>query len=330
MAQQSNIPQHPSNSEHNHDLSPKQPVRHPDAGRSAINTRAIGQVVVLEVAGPLGEVVKDLDQAIQVALADGPRGVACDLSAAREEAEPGAVEWLAMAGRHVRHWPGIPVAVACSNPRIREALSNHPLGQHLIVAASVAPVLSAVLATPIPDVDCLRLTPHPTAPRASRDFVARTLQGWGLGPMVPAASLVASELVTNSTIHAGTDIELSVAWSLGLLRLTVADKSPDLPRQQFPKFVDVHGRGLSVVAALSRAFGVLPTADGGKLVWAVLNAARPKPPTIKEMHRIKPVLVKASGQDAPRTRRELSTHSRTSPTPRDGLSKNAAVASDQR
>jgi hypothetical protein len=148
--------------------------------------------------------------------------------------------------------------------------------------------------------------------------------------MVPAASLVASELVTNSTIHAGTAIELSVAWNLGLLRVTVRDKSPDLPRAQFPQCLDVHGRGLSVVAALSRGFGVLPTADGGKLVWAVLNAARPKPPTIKEMHRIKPVLVKASGHDCPQTPPELSTYARTSPTPRDGLSQNVAVTSEQR
>jgi hypothetical protein len=280
MEQQSNSPHHPSaNSEHNHDLSAKQPARHSAAGRKAIKTRAIGQVAVLELAGPLGDAVEDLDQAIQVALADGPRGVVCDLSTAPEDAQPGAVEWLATAGRHVRHWPGIPIAVACPNPRVREALSNHPLGRHLIVTASMAPLLSAVLATPIPDVDCLALTPHPTAPHASRDFVAAALLRWGLGPLVPAASLVASELVTNSTIHAETAIELSVAWNLGLLRLTVRDKSPDLPRQQFPQFADVHGRGLSVVTALSRAFGVLPTAEGGKLVWAVLDgpaaASRP-------------------------------------------------------
>jgi hypothetical protein len=272
MAQQSNSPHHPSaNSDHNHDLSPKQPARHPDAGRTSITTRAIGQVVVLEVAGPLGEVVEDLDQAIQVALADGPRGVVCDLSAVTGDAQPGAVEWLATAGRHVRHWPGIPVAVASPNPRVREALSNHPLGRHLIVTASVAPAFSSVMATPVPVSECLELAPHPTAPRASRDFVARALERWGLGPMVPAASLVTSELVTNSTIHAGTAIELTVAWNLGLLRLTVRDNSPDLPRLQHPQGLEVHGRGLSVVTALSRAFGVLPTTEGGKLVWAVLD-----------------------------------------------------------
>jgi anti-sigma regulatory factor (Ser/Thr protein kinase) len=84
---------------------------------------------------------------------------------------------------------------------------------------------------------------------------------------------VVSELVTNSTIHAGSDIVVSLAWIPGALRLTVRDGSPDLPRQLYSK-LDEHGRGLRVVAALSRSFGVLPTGEGGKVVWAVVNAAR--------------------------------------------------------
>jgi hypothetical protein len=135
-----------------------------------------------------------------------------------------------------------------------------------------------VLATPVPAVEWLRLAPHPTAPSASRAFVVRTLLDWGLGRLIPSVSLVASELVTNSTVHAGTDIDLSVAWNLGALRLTVRDNSPELPHQRYSKF-DLHGRGLAVVAGLSRAYGVLLTADGGKVVWAVLNAARTHPPT---------------------------------------------------
>ena len=31
-----------------------------------------------------------------------------------------------------------------------------------------------------------------------------------------------------------------------------------------------------MVAGLSRAFGVLPSVDGGKVVWAVLDAPRPR------------------------------------------------------
>jgi anti-sigma regulatory factor (Ser/Thr protein kinase) len=241
-------------------------------------------VVVLEVAGPLRDVVEDLDRAIQLALADGPRGVVCDLSLVFEGAEPGAVEVLATAGRHVRDWPTIPVAVACPDPQVRAALRAHPLGGHLIVTASTLPAVSAVLVTPHPAVEWLRLAPHPTAPRASRDFVERTLLDWGLGPLIPSASLVVSELVTNATINAGTDITVSVSSNLGALRLTVRDHSPDLPHERSYQ-QNVHGRGLFVVAGLSRAVGVLPTADGGKVVWAVLNAAPPRQGREVQNHR---------------------------------------------
>jgi hypothetical protein len=211
-------------------------------------------------------------------LAEGPRGVVCDLTAVSEGAEPSALGILASAGRHVISWPGVPVAVACPDPHVLEALRADPLGRRLIVKASMPAAVSAVLATPVADVRWLRLTPHPTTPRAARNFVTRTLLEWGLDPLVPAACLVVSELVTNSIVHAGTDIDVSVAWHLGALRLTVRDDSPDLPRPRVAH-LDEHGRGLTVVAAVSRAFGALPTGNGGKVVWAVLNAARPRPTT---------------------------------------------------
>jgi hypothetical protein len=96
-----------------------------------------------------------------------------------------------------------------------------------------------------------------------------------LGRVIPFASLVISELVASSSINAGTDIDLSVVWDLGALRLTVRDHGPALPGQR-PSLLYLHGRRLTVVAGLSRAFGVLPTADGGKVVWAVLDAPRPR------------------------------------------------------
>jgi len=242
---------------------------------SLVREQIMRDVVVLEVVGRLSDVVEDLDLAIQLALAEGPRGVVCDLSAVPEGAEPDALALLATAGRHVRDWAAIPVAFACQDPQVRGALSSHLLGGHLIVTATMASAVSAVLATPIPAVHWLRLAPHPTAPRASRDFVTRALLDWRLGRVIPAASLVVSELVTNSTMYAGTDIALSVSWHLGALRLAVRDNSSRLPRQVY-SVLDLHGRGLTIVAGLSRAFGVLPTSDGGKVVWAVLDAPRPR------------------------------------------------------
>ncbi|HYO19029.1 MAG TPA: ATP-binding protein [Dermatophilaceae bacterium] len=228
-------------------------------------------MVVLGVAGRLSDVVEDLDRAMQLALADDPRGVVCDLSAVQGGAEQVAAEVLATAGRHVRDWPGIPVGVACPDPQVREALRADPLGRYLIVTESLLSAISAVLATPAPTVARLRLAPHPTAPRASRNFVTRTLLDWQLNRVVPFASLVVSELVASSSVNAGTEIDLSVAWNLGALRLTVRDRGPALPGQ-LPSGSDLHGRGLTVVAGLTRAFGMMPTANGGKVVWAVLDA----------------------------------------------------------
>lgn len=256
-------------------IAPKVTGRAPTAARPLVRAHVVGGVVVLEVAGRLSDVVEGLDLAIQLALADGPHGVVCDLSAVLEGAEPKAVALLAAAGRHVRDWAAIPVAVVCQDPQVRRALSAHPLGRHLIVTAAAPSALSAVLATPTHAVEWLRLAPHPTAPRASRDFVTRTLLDWRLGGVVPSASLAVSELVTNSATYAGTDIVLSVAWNLGALRLAVRDNSSRLPRQSHSA-LDLHGRGLTIVAGLSRAFGVLPTTDGGKVVWAVLDALQPR------------------------------------------------------
>src|SRR5664279_408212 len=255
---------------------PAQSAGRPPKGRQVrARTHAIRQITVLEVAGKLSDVAEDLDQGIQLALADGPRGVVCDLSAVLDGADPAAVDVLATAGRHVRDWPGIPVALACPDPMVREALRTHPLGVQLIATESMFSALSAVLSTPTLAVQWLRLAPHPTAPRAAREFVTRTLLDWRLRRVIPFASLVVSELVASSSVNAGTDIHLSVAWDRGALRLTVRDHGPALPDQQ-PSPVQCKGRGLTVVAGLSRTFGVLPTADGGKVVWAVLVAPRPR------------------------------------------------------
>ena len=273
---------------------PAKSATHPrTAPRARVRTRAMGQVAVLEVVGRLDDVVQELDLAIQLALSKSPRGVVCDLSSVLEGAGPGAVEVLATAGRHVRDWPGIPVAVACSNPWVREALRVQPLGGQLITAESLSCAMSSVLATPHLIVQGLHLAAHPTAPRAARNFVTRTLLDWRLTRIIPFASLLVSELVASSSVHAGTDIDLSVVWDRGALRLSVGDRGPALPGQ--PSVPKLHGRGLTVIAGLSRAFGVLPAPGGGNVVWAVLDAPRPRPSAGKQMGNVGPGQMKSPG-----------------------------------
>jgi hypothetical protein len=127
----------------------------------------------------------------------------------------------------------------------------------------------------VPSMQSLRLAPHPTAPRASRDFVGRTLLDWRLSEHIATACLVVSELVTNAMIHAGSDIEVTICEERRAIRIAVRDLGPDLPVER-PTTTGEHGRGLAIVAGLSSAWGVLPSAEGGKVVWAVL-AGSPAP-----------------------------------------------------
>jgi len=239
--------------------------------RTGVRRHLLSQIVVLQASGQLRDVVEELTHAVEIALADGPRGVVCDLSAVVEGAEPSAVEALAAVGSHVRDWPGVPVAVACPDLRVRQALAAQPLGEHLIVTSALFSAVSAMLAPPALAVEWLHLAPHPTAMCASRDFVTRTLLDWQLGRTIRFARLVISELVMSSTMNAGTDMDLSVSWDLGALRLTVRDYSPSPPRQR-DAAPGIQRRGLAIISGLSRAFGVLPTADGGTVAWAVLDA----------------------------------------------------------
>jgi hypothetical protein len=163
--------------------------------------------------------------------------------------------------------------VASPDLRIRDALRAHPLGHHLIVTSSLLSAMTAVMATRVLTVERLRLAPDQAAPRVAREFLNSTLLRWRLGSIIPSASMVLSELVSNAAMDASKDIDVSITWDHGSLRLTVRDDGPELPRQPY-SHLDSHGRRLSVVALLSRAFGALPTAGGGKVVWAVVDASQ--------------------------------------------------------
>jgi hypothetical protein len=257
----------------------------PGMGELRTLARPTGQVVALELAGLVSALVVEMDRAIQLALAEGPRGVVCDVAGGLDGAEPGAVEMLATAGRHVRDWPGIPVAVACLDPRVREMLNTHPLGRHLIVTGSRSTAITAVFSTPDLVVERLRLDACPTSPRAARSFITRVLKDWQLERVIPSASVVASRLVAGSSLNAGTPIDLSVAWNADTLRLTVADHGPAMASQRPPHPV-LQGQMLKVaVGALSRTYGVLPKADGGKVVWAVFDARQERRSTSSRMRK---------------------------------------------
>lgn len=109
------------------------------------------------------------------------------------------------------------------------------------------------------------LDPTPAAARAARAFLADHV-----GPLDPdtayAASVCASELVTNGVLHARTPIVLGLTLGAASFLVTVADAAGGDPRPRPPDDERPSGRGLALVDALADAWGVFDT-DDGKTVW---------------------------------------------------------------
>jgi hypothetical protein len=221
--------------------------------------------------GRLEDVVTDLRRAVLLALAEDPRAVVCDLSAVLDGSDEDARVLLDTAGQQVRDWPAVPVAMPCPDPVLRSRLRQQPMSEHVLVPATVRQALAAVGRIAPPTTVRRQLPPGATASRLARDFVSRTCLDWGLAQGIAAACLVVSELVNNGLRSAVTDMDLALARHGGLLRLALRDRSTAPRSEPIRDLEGVSGRGLALIVACSRAWGVLPTADGGKVVWAVLD-----------------------------------------------------------
>jgi serine phosphatase RsbU (regulator of sigma subunit)/anti-sigma regulatory factor (Ser/Thr protein kinase) len=115
--------------------------------------------------------------------------------------------------------------------------------------------------------------PEPSAAAAARRFVRETLLSGGLSgddDLVSDAVLLASELVTNAVVHAGTPVQLTCRISGTNIEVSVLDRHPARVIPEPPVATAVvdrpSGRGLLLPAALSASWGVTYAA-AAKAVW---------------------------------------------------------------
>lgn len=121
----------------------------------------------------------------------------------------------------------------------------------------------------------LELGPLATAIGCGRDHARQVLREWGLGQLADDAVLLVSELLTNAlkasqALRVPTPIVLRLlandqqliieAWDSWVEGFDLQSRSSD----------DEHGRGLQVVAALSRRWGVGSISEQYKVVWCEL------------------------------------------------------------
>ena len=124
------------------------------------------------------------------------------------------------------------------------------------------------------------LRPHPESARRARELVADALCSHLDPETVHYATVVVSELVTNAVIHANTTVTVGLQLLPGGgARIEVGDSSnwPPTVRSATPD--EPGGRGLILVQALAKDWGVSPTTEG-KTVWAEIEPAHRRARTL--------------------------------------------------
>jgi serine phosphatase RsbU (regulator of sigma subunit)/anti-sigma regulatory factor (Ser/Thr protein kinase) len=110
-----------------------------------------------------------------------------------------------------------------------------------------------------------------TAVRRARDMVRAAASALRLSEDgLDTASLIVSELVTNALVHGAAPVSLRVRSSGSRCYIEVTDSARYRPHRRVARETDENGRGLELLQALSRRWGVRPQVTG-KVVWAQLD-----------------------------------------------------------
>ena len=130
-------------------------------------------------------------------------------------------------------------------------------------------VLADAGATQTHDEAVVDLPQDVVAEREARAIVRDLLSRWGYHDLLDDAALVVSELVTNAVTHASSACAVVVNRSGSGVRIEVRDEGQGTPDPQPPSSTAEGGRGLMIVSALAKAWGI-DTAPPTKSVWVEL------------------------------------------------------------
>ena len=112
------------------------------------------------------------------------------------------------------------------------------------------------------------------APGHSRAWLAVVLDAWQEATSIATAQLLTSELVTNALRYGGPPLRVSLCCDDVVVRVTVADGTPNGPRLKDPGPEAESGRGMILVESLAAAWGV-ETYEVGKGVWFEFPCEQP-------------------------------------------------------
>jgi DNA-binding NarL/FixJ family response regulator len=168
--------------------------------------------------------------------------------------------------------PGAAVVIVSNLPRRQyedAAISSGAVGyveKRLPVDQVVDEVLAAAsLSDVVVDRVTLDLEWSQHSPRAARELL-RTRIDPRHTDLIAIVELLATELVTNSIVHAASAPRVEVELRGNRVRVAVHDDDPTMPHQRDPDRDRPGGRGMLLLDQLATRWGAEPTGDG-KVVW---------------------------------------------------------------
>jgi LuxR family maltose regulon positive regulatory protein len=227
--------------------------------------------VVLTLGGRLDvAAAPQLQRAILKQLADHPSAIICELGQV-EAIDPLCAGVFTAIQHPALSWPGTSLVLCGARPAVAGVLARHGLADRLAMYPDLEQALRSAADRPPRLSERLALGPVPTAVGAGRAFVREVCDRWRLQELVGSAELLASELITNAVVHAGTAMELRVELRGARLHLAVRNQDPDLGRVTAARDGTGRGLGLQIVDRMASAWGVRQDGTDGKTVWCTLE-----------------------------------------------------------
>jgi len=239
----------------------------------AITTSLDGDATLLHLRGRLDlPGTAALLGAVRQAALDGCRAVVCDLEGLRDTPPHHLLTVFPAAQRRLGLWPDRELHVAAASPSITGRLVQLRIHRYVTLQSTLDDALGAVRAGRAVSRQQVHLTAEASSPRQARRCLDAFLAA-RRPPWADVAQVVVSELTGNVVRHVRRPFTLQLTLDASELLVGVTDGSRQEPVLR-PHRVDAdHGRGIQLVAALSRAWGVRLVPEAGKTVWARIGTA---------------------------------------------------------
>ena len=164
-------------------------------------------------------------------------------------------------------WPAGRLVLVGADPRLTAALRTTGVSRDVLSVGDLTLARRQLDHRPERVSRRLRLSPAPTGMRRAHTFVRRVGVDWNIRQHLTAMQAITSALLTNAVNDTLTPCSLTISLSGEGLRIGLRDFN--VHRPPAAEEAAWSETALSVIAELSRNWGIIPRSDG-KIVWSVL------------------------------------------------------------